>query len=61
MLVDRAVLDEAVRRFPRMIWCVRAAIEAGEDLWLLDSTVEAIQREYRLILADRAKGERKVA
>jgi hypothetical protein len=61
MPVDGAILDEAVRRFPRVIWSVHQALLDGDDAWLHGRTVDMIRREYRLILAERAKGERMAA
>lgn len=61
MPVDRSALDEAVRRFPFLLRDIRRAAERGYEWMLSARLIEAIRREYRLIVAERAKQRRKAA
>lgn len=67
-MVDTAVLDEAVRRFPAVLRRARAYFpfrsvgrKASIDCVASPHEVGAICREYRLILVERMKSERRAA
>lgn len=53
--IDTAALDEAVRRFPSMLATYRRT-GTGVTMSLPIAFIGAIQREYRLVLAERSKG-----
>ena len=55
--LDRAVLDEAVKRFP---WKLRHAREHGLNSADLFSWVDLIRAEYWMILKDEEKKGRKL-
>jgi hypothetical protein len=67
MPVDRATLDEAVRRFPMIVRRYRLYLEAchlpmSSRVPIIERVeASAIRLEYRIILAERAKSERKAA
>lgn len=59
-VLDRSALDEAVRRFPGIL---RGYQDRDQRFppYVLPVVVEIVGQEYRLILAERVKSQRKAA